>query len=89
MGKQGQSCTDPVGPEESTPTHLPMAPRPEEDEKSISSKASTKDSTSSLNLNTFLANYTSEDNQSFMEILEQSDKKHKIKVCKIDLKCTM
>lgn len=76
MGKGG---VEPSPRPEATPTHLPMAPRPEEDAKSTSSKAS-KNSLSSLNLNTFLANYTSEDNQSFQEILENSDKKHKIKV---------
>lgn len=80
MGKQGQKAPDPG---ESTPTHLPMAPRPGEDAKSVSSKSANDSTTSSISLNTFLAKYTSEDNQSFQEILENSEKKHKIKVRQI------
>jgi protein DGCR14 len=73
------------GEVEGTPTHLPMAPRPEQDDDAMStvsskSRSSSKDPTENMTLNTFLAKYTSEDNQSFEEILENADKKHKIKV---------
>jgi hypothetical protein len=82
--RMGKTPTAPTVTEEpsETPTHLPMAPRPEEkddDAKSTTSSKKSKDG-SSMNLNTFLANYTSEDNHSFQGILENSDKKFKIKV---------
>ncbi|CAG7819770.1 unnamed protein product [Allacma fusca] len=62
---------------ESSPTHLPME-TPADDAVSTSSKTS-KSSAKNMSLNHYLDTYTSEDNQSFRDIMEESDRKHKLK----------
>ena len=61
-----------------TPTHLPMeSPFRSECDKE---HEKSKDKEKGISLNDFLNSYTSEDNQSFQDIMEESDKRHRIKV---------
>lgn len=59
--------------------------QPEDDTKSVTSEVSTRTSKGGrlpheLGLNEFLNKYTSEDNKSFQEIVEEGIRKHQIKV---------
>ena len=69
---------------QSTPTHLPMEePSLDDDAASTTSSkrsAKSRNDPSSLSLNDYLNTYTSEDNQSFQDFMEEAERKHRVKV---------
>jgi protein DGCR14 len=72
----------PVPSEPGTPTHLPMEePKPDNDDAaSVSSSKKSKSDRSDKSLNEYLDSYTSEDNKSFQDFMDEAHRKHKIKV---------
>jgi protein DGCR14 len=64
-----------------SPTHLPMEelPAAADDAASIASKKKSNDP-SDMSLNDYLNTYTSEDNQSFQDFMEEAQRKHRVKV---------
>jgi len=84
-GDQAKSTTTPKSEfGGATPTHLPMEspsrPSRDDDAASVTSKTSKASSgKSSMSLSDYLNTYTSEDNNSFQEMMDESDRKHRIK----------
>lgn len=64
--------------QEKSPTHLPMENPGDDNDDAASKKSKTERSNKSLN--EYLDTYTSEDNQSFQDFMDEADRKHRIKV---------
>ena len=74
----------PTASEQGSPTHLPMeSPRADDDAASVASSKKSKQERSDLSLNSYLDSYTSEDNKSFQDFMDEAERKHKIKVYSI------
>jgi protein DGCR14 len=81
LGSEGAKATPAT--EFGTPTHLPMESPSrassvnDDDKDSVTSKGSK--AAKGMTLSAYLDTYTSEDNNSFQEMVEESDRKHRIK----------
>jgi len=75
----GKLKPTPTQTPDSTPTHLPMESARQDDAVSITSGRTSRSGMSKMSLNAYLDKYTSEDNQSFQEFMDESDHRHRLK----------
>jgi len=80
---QGKTATPAPSMTPSSPTHLPMEePNAMDDDgaSTTSKKRGKSNDPSDMSLNDYLNTYTSEDNQSFQDFMEEAERKHRVKV---------